>query len=93
MQYQFKEEDSRIVVQNAQGNEAGEITFSRTGENILIIDHTGVEEPHRGQGLAEELVRHAVDKAKSENIKIIPLCPFAKMEFDRKPEYRDVQHT
>ena len=31
-----------------------------------------------------------VEKARKEHKKIIPLCPFAKKEFDTKPEYGDV---
>jgi hypothetical protein len=92
MGYQFIEEERRIVVKDDKGNEAGEITYSKAGENNLIIDHTGVNEAHRGQGLAEKLVGKVVDKAKNEGLKIIPLCPFAKKEFDIKPEYREVQY-
>ncbi len=32
----------------------------------------------------------AVAFAREKNIKIIPLCPFAKKVFDKTPEYSDV---
>lgn len=92
MPYQFTEEESRIVVKDAQGSEAGEVTYSRAGDNILIIDHTGVGDDHRGQGLAAKLVFHVVEKAKKEHLKIMPLCPFAKNEFIKNPAYKEVQH-
>lgn len=56
----------------------------------MIIDHTFVDPAYRGQGLAEKLVAKGVEKARKEQKKIIPLCPFAKKEFERKPEYADV---
>lgn len=92
MEYQFIEEEKRFVVQDSQGKEIGEITYVKSGRDKLIIDHTGVENDHRGQGLAEELVRRVVEKAKNEGLKIIPLCPFAKKEFDIKAEYKEVRH-
>ena len=36
------------------------------------------------------LVAKLVDEARSNNIKIIPLCPFVKKEFENKKEYADV---
>lgn len=28
---------------------------------------------------------------RSEGKKIVPLCPYAKSEFERKPEYKDIE--
>ncbi|MHA6252510.1 GNAT family N-acetyltransferase [Oceanobacillus sp. CAU 1775] len=92
MSYQFEEETSRFVVKDASGNEAGEVTYTRAGDNLLIIDHTGVDPEHRGQGLAEQLVAKVVEKAKKEDVKIMPLCPFAKKQFEEKEEYKAVEH-
>jgi hypothetical protein len=36
------------------------------------------------------MVAQAVTYARENNIKIIPLCPFAKKVFDKTPEFRDV---
>jgi predicted GNAT family acetyltransferase len=35
-------------------------------------------------------VAAGVEKARKEGKKIIPLCPFAKKEFEEKSEYADV---
>ncbi|WP_099222184.1 GNAT family N-acetyltransferase [Listeria costaricensis] len=88
---EFKEGKNRIYAVNENGEELGEVTFVPTGEEMFIIDHTGVNDQARGQGLATKLVAQAVQKARDEQKKIIPLCPFAKAEFERKPEYREVQ--
>lgn len=92
MSYQFDEESSRFVVKDGEGKEAGEVTYSKAGDNVLIIDHTGVDEAHRGQGLAAKLVNKVVEKAKKEDLKIMPLCPFAKKEFDENADYKEVLH-
>ena len=73
----------------ADGAEA-ELTFSRAGDRRLIIDHTGVPEAFRGQGIGLRLVARAVEDARAAGLKIIPLCPFAAAQFRRHPEWADV---
>ena len=90
MSFKIAEEDGRFIAKDAQGLEAGEVTFTRDGDEVLVINHTGVDPANRGQGVAEELVRHVVEKARNEGLKVEPVCSFAKKEFERKPEYREV---
>lgn len=67
-----------------------ELTYSRAGETRIIIDHTQVPEALKGRGIGVMLVSRAVEDARAEGKKIIPLCPFAKMQFGRHPEWGDV---
>ncbi|MEO1552659.1 MAG: GNAT family N-acetyltransferase [Pseudomonadota bacterium] len=71
------------------GHEA-EMTYSRAGTTRIIIDHTGVPEALKGRGVGKRLVEAAVNDARAEGFKIIPLCPFAKATLDRTPEWQDV---
>lgn len=87
---EIKEEKNRFVLLNDEAKEIGEMTWSDAGSDIMIIDHTFVEPEYRGQKLAEKLVLNGVELARREGKKIIPLCPYAKKEFERKPEYQDV---
>jgi len=67
-----------------------EMTYSRAGDGIIIIDHTDVPPALRGRKVGERLVSRAVADARQERITIVPLCPFAKAQFGRHPEWRDV---
>ena len=67
-----------------------EMTYSRASAQLIIIDHTDVDPALKGRGVGQALVRRAVDDARRESFKIIPLCPFAKAQFERHPEWRDV---
>lgn len=67
-----------------------QMTYSRAGEKMIIIDHTEVGDALRGQGVGKKMVYHMVDFAREHNIKIIPLCPYAKSVFDKEAEIRDV---
>ena len=72
------------------GHRLAEMTFSKAGDRMIIIDHTEVSDALRGTGAGLKLVAAGVDFKRKNGLKIIPLCPFAKSVFDRKPEYRDV---
>lgn len=87
---EFKEEKNRFALYNDEGTEIGEMTWSPAGDDLIIIDHTFVDPTYRGQNLAGQLVEHGVEMARQKNLKILPLCPFAKKEFAEKSEYGDV---
>lgn len=72
------------------GKEAGKMTYTWAGDSKFIIDHTEVNEGFNGKGVGKKLVMAAVDYARANDVKIIPLCPFAKSVFDKTAEIRDV---
>lgn len=67
-----------------------EMTYSKAGATRIIIDHTGVPDALRGKGAGQALVKRAVEDARAASIKIIPLCPFAKAQIEKHPEWQDV---
>ncbi|WP_274627243.1 GNAT family N-acetyltransferase [Arvimicrobium flavum] len=79
----------RYFVRSPDGAQA-EMTFTRVGEQRIIIDHTEVPDAFRGQGVGLRLVTRAVEDARATGKKIIPLCPFANAQFKRHPEWADV---
>ena len=72
------------------GKIEAKMTFVFAGPDKIIIDHTEVNEGNNGKGFGKKMVAKAVEFARDKNIKIIPLCPFAKKVFDKTPEFRDV---
>jgi predicted GNAT family acetyltransferase len=82
----------RYVIAGPDGAEA-EMTFTKVGQHQIIIDHTGVPDAFRGQGVGLRLVTRAVEDARAQGKKIIPLCPFAAAQFRRHPEWADVLKT
>lgn len=84
--------DNRFVAYD-NDKEAGEITFIKSGRYTLIIEHTGVSEEYEGMGIAKVLVKKVVDYAIENDKKIIPLCPYARKEFDRTPEYQKIERV
>ena len=72
------------------GKTEAKMTFVFAGTDKIIIDHTEVNPGNNGKGLGKKIVTAAVEMAREKNLKIIPLCPFAKSVFDKTLEFRDV---
>lgn len=66
------------------------ITYSKLGATQIIIDHTEVSGDLKGQGVGKMLVEHAVEFARKNDLKVIPLCPFAKTVIESNSSLQDV---
>lgn len=94
MQIQIQQSDNKgafYIEEN--GKRLAEMTFTKAGDSLLIIDHTEVSDALRGTGAGKKLVLAAVEHARAHKLKILPLCPFAKSVFDKTPEFADVLRT
>ena len=67
-----------------------EMTYSIASPDLIIIDHTEVDESLKGQGVGKQLLLELISKSRADKVKIIPLCPFAKSVFDKNEDLRDV---
>jgi uncharacterized protein len=72
------------------GKREATMTYSMAGTDTFIIDHTEVGDVLRGKGAGLQLVMAGVEYARKNNLKIIPLCPFAKSVFEKREDIRDV---
>lgn len=70
-----------------------EMTFSKAGTRLLIIDHTEVGPSLQGQGVGRKLLDEIIKLVRERQLKVIPLCPFAKSVFVKDPSIRDVLRT
>jgi predicted GNAT family acetyltransferase len=70
--------------------EAGMMTYTWAGTDKFIIDHTEVNPDFAGQSVGKKMVMEAVQYARENNLKILPLCPFAKSVFDKTKEIQDL---
>jgi uncharacterized protein len=74
-----------------EGLKVAEMTYSHAIPNKIIIDHTEVSEKLKGQGIGYKLIDATVEYVRVNNLKVIPLCPFADAVFKKKHyQYIDV---
>lgn len=75
----------------SDGKQAGLMTYSWAGSDKFIIDHTEVDAEFKGQGVGEKMIMAAVEYARKNNLKILPLCPFAASVFKKNTDIQDVK--
>lgn len=91
MEIKHKQADNKgAFIAEENGVKAGEMTYSKAGAEMIIIDHTEVNPEFNGKGVGKQMVLAAVDYARETGIKILPLCPFAKATFDKNKDIQDV---
>jgi hypothetical protein len=64
------------------------LNYTRQNDDTLVFTHTGVPRALEGQGVGSRLVKDALDYARANNFKVVPLCWFVVQYIDRHPEYR-----
>lgn len=69
------------------------VAFSnyRRGDGVLTILHTEVPKALGGRGVGSKLVRGILEIARSQGLKVHPLCPFVSSYMDKHPEYADLR--
>ena len=63
------------------------IEYAKMGD-VYNLAHTHVPEELRGKGIAEQLVRGALDQIREEGAKFLPSCPYIQTFLKKHPEYR-----
>ena len=71
------------------GEVAAQLAYTSAGD-IVILEHTEVDAALRGTGAGAQLVEAAVAWARAEKKRLLPLCPFARATFSRRPDLQDV---
>lgn len=87
---QQNDEKRGAFLASEENKRAGEMTYTWAGETKFIIDHTVVSPEFKGKNVGKQLVMKAVEYARANHLKIMPLCPFAKSVFERNEDIKDV---
>ena len=66
------------------------MTYFWESDDHFVINHTEVNDDFAGKGVGLQMVEAAVAYARENSLKITPVCPFAKKQFDRHKEWEDV---
>jgi uncharacterized protein len=60
----------------------------RDGE--MVMTHTFVPSTLRGRGIAEKLVRAALEHARAEKLKVVPACSYVATFIERHAEFQSL---
>ncbi|TCD28731.1 N-acetyltransferase [Pedobacter psychrodurus] len=85
------EDDNTGFAQAKLNNyQIGTMNYSKMGKDLIAIDATFVEPAHEGKGVGKKMLYKIVEMARKNNIKIIPICPFAVAMFNKMDSIADV---
>lgn len=59
----------------------------RLEEGRMILTHTFVPPEMRGRGIAEKIVRAALEHAQAEKLRVVPACSYVAVFIQRNPEF------
>ena len=65
------------------------IEYKLTGDTLFLI-HTEVPTALEGNGAGSAIVQKALQYAKDNNYKIVPICPFVQSYLKRHKEWNDM---
>jgi predicted GNAT family acetyltransferase len=72
------------------GSEPAFIDYSVGSDGALNLLHTEVPAAARGRGVGSDLVRGALELARGEGLKVVPICPFIVAWVRDHPAFSDV---
>ena len=59
-------------------------------EGRIEFTHTVVRDEFEGQGIGGKLISHALDSARSRDLRVTPTCSFVKGYIEKHPAYADL---
>lgn len=86
---EFQHEENRIYSLDESGQLIAEITFPALTPDKVDIHHTFVDPSLRGQGIADLLVRAAIDDILGRGWKAVATCPYAVKWFTAHTEHSE----
>jgi predicted GNAT family acetyltransferase len=88
IQHDEDEKEGAFYVEQ-KGHRVAELVY-RKERDRMIIQHTEVDESLQGKNIGFQLVEQGVKYARAANLKIVPLCVFAKKVIETHEAFHDV---
>lgn len=82
--------DNGFFIIEVEGEVLGEMSYRRSDNTHITINHTEVDDRLRGKGAGKQLLSKAVSWARENNIKVKATCTFAESLFQTVTEFQDV---
>ncbi len=70
------------------GDQVAVLDYVIDHEGDLVLTHAGTPSALEGQGIAGKVTRDALEYAKANGLRVVPLCSYVSAYIRRHPEYR-----
>ena len=71
-------------------NSHAHLNYTLVEKDVIEMTETYVPVEARGMGVAGTIVKHALEHAKNERLKVIPSCPFIERYIQENTEFEDL---
>ncbi len=78
----YIEKDGKIIA---------EMHYSFEEPGTMTVKHTDVKPELKGKGIGTKLLDALAEYARKKDLKIMPLCPFVEVQFNRYEKYNDIK--
>ena len=82
--------DEFAFIWKEEGDLKAEITWTQMAD-VMVIEHTFVDQSLRNQGVAKKLLDEAANYARQNKFKMEPVCTYTAAAFERYKDYDDVK--
>lgn len=65
-------------------------TYYSIADGVITFIHTEVPPELGGKGIGSKLIKGALDKVRTDGLKVIAQCPFVKAFIEKNPAYQDL---
>jgi uncharacterized protein len=65
-------------------------TYYEIADGVITLVHTEVPPELGGKGIGSKLIKGALDQIRTEGLKVVAQCPFAKAYIEKHPDYADL---
>ena len=89
MEYNIVNNKERSRFEAALDDEYAIVDYRWHNGNLAIM-HTEVPKEYEGRGIAAAMVKHVLEYAKKEGLKILVYCPYTASYIKRHPEYKEL---
>lgn len=66
------------------------VSYDREDPDLIVFTHTIVPDELSGRGIGGAVVKHALDDARRQNLKVVPQCSYVAAYIKRHSEYQDL---
>ena len=90
MTYDMRHNEQQSQYETTVDGKLAYASYDLEEPNTIVFTHTIVPDEISGRGVAGELVKHALDDARSRGLTVKPQCSYVAKYIERHPEYQDL---
>jgi len=75
---------------HVDGALAGFTEYRERPGGVRAFPHTEVDPAYQGRGLAQRLIRDALDQTRAAHLSVLPYCPSVRGFIAKHPDYLDL---